>query len=981
MSAGQQPNNAVSNPSSVQAQASNRAVPAAVNSWSAEYLDDQYRRFKADPASVTPDVAAFFQGFDLALARPAGVDAGAGGGSTIQSRADDLFAAYRALGHLIAKIDPFGRERARPAALTLKYFGLTDADLDRQVRLDLLPGGAGTLQQAIDALRAIYCGSIGVEFMHIPDDAERAWWRKKFEGGEAAAALSKGDQVRTLEYLTAVEKFEFFLGKRFQGKKRFSLEGGDALLPLLKFLTERAGELGTQEIILGMAHRGRLSVLKTYLGKDLGRLFTEFKDSWVEGTNQGSNSGGVGGGVGGGGGGGGGDVKYHRGYSGDQSLPGGGVVHLSMLNNPSHLESVNPVVMGRCRAKQDLAGDAERRRVVSLLIHGDAAIAGQGIVTECLNMSRLPGYDVGGTLHVVINNLVGFTTDPEDGRSTEYCTDVAKMINAPVLHVNGDDPEAVVRAAWMAAQYRHEFRKDVFVDLVCFRRYGHNEQDEPTYTQPALYALVKGHPGPAETYRTRLVEAGVISRAQADAMVEREIAALDEAYEIAVKHPVDPVPPPGGGLWKGLGGAYSFDAPRTAVEAKRIAEVSTALGRVPDGFNVNAKLKGLLQNRASLPTTNKIAHADAELLAIGTLLLDGIPTRLSGQDCRRGTFTQRHAVLRDEKTGERYTPVNHITPDQKARFSVWDSPLSEYAVMGFDYGYSRANPRTLVMWEGQFGDFVNGAQIILDQYLASSEVKWNRWAGLTLLLPHGYEGQGPEHSSARLERFLQLCADDNMEVVYPSTAAQTFHMLRRQALRDFRKPLIVMTPKKYLRVETSTVQDLSTGTFQHIIDDAAVPAAAAKGVARVLYCSGKLFHELNERRNAAGRQDVAIVRVEQLYPLNVKALREIDARYPKAARRIWVQEEPRNQGAYLFIADRFREDLGIELGYIGRAACSSPATGSERAHNEQQQRILAEAVAPAPPAPPLPPPAPTGDAKSGSAAANGASQPAAKAKR
>jgi 2-oxoglutarate dehydrogenase E1 component len=681
-----------------------------------------------------------------------------------------------------------------------------------------------------------------------------------------------------------------------------------------------------------MPHRGRLSVLRNYLGKDLQRLFTEFEDSWSEGSNQG-----------------GGDVKYHRGYSGDQALTGsaaGKSVHLSMLNNPSHLESVNPVVMGRCRARQDASGDTERRKIISVLLHGDAAMMGQGVVAECLNMSQLDGYNVGGTLHIIVNNQVGFTTDPSDARSTTYCTDVAKIIGAPVLHVNADDPEAVVACAMLAMEYRHEFRKDVFIDLVCFRRYGHNEQDEPNYTQPGLYALVRAHPGTAEVYRRKLIAGGVVTESQAQVMADAVTSELDAAQSLAKSSPVNPVPPPGGGQWTGMIGAYSFESPKTAVDAKTISEICAAMGHAPDGFHVHPKLRGLLQARAGLPTTKKLSHADAEQIAVGSLVLEGYPVRLSGQDCRRGTFTQRHAVLRDEKTDARYTSLNHIREQQSAKFEVWDSPLSEYAVMGFDYGYSRAWPKTLVMWEGQFGDFVNGAQIMIDQFLASSETKWNRWAGLTLLLPHGHEGQGPEHSSARLERFLQLCADDNMEVAYPSTGGQLFHILRRQALRNFRKPLILMTPKKFLRVETSIIDELSTGVFQHLIDDNTVTSSAAKNVSTILYCSGKLYHELHERRLATQRADVAIVRVEQLYPFHTKLAREIDARYPKGAARVWVQEEPRNQGAFLHMLDVFNHQVGVELGYIGRAPSASPATGSEHVHKGQQEDILTRAIGP-----------------------------------
>ncbi|MFN7022562.1 MAG: 2-oxoglutarate dehydrogenase E1 component, partial [Phycisphaerales bacterium] len=876
----------MSAPNSSSPQGSPRAVGASVNSWSAPYIESEYHRFKANPESsgVSEDLKAFFQGFDLGLSQSQSAALRSESESmTVVAVANRLVETYRARGHLIAKTDPFGRVRPRPEDLTLADHGLTEADLDRSVLVPAFPR-ARTLRELLAELERVYCGPIGVEYMHIPDEAEHVWFQQHLEGASHLQPMSKEIRLSLMKQLTAVERFETFLGKRFQGKKRFSVEGGEAVIPLLHAFTQRSGELGVKEIVAGMAHRGRLSVLRHWVGKELARLFTEFKDSWGEGGNQG-----------------GGDVKYHRGHSGEQPLSGeasGRSVHLSMLDNPSHLESQDAVVLGRCRAKQDFAGDTERRSIIPLLIHGDGAVIGQGVVAECLNMSKLPGYDVGGTFHIVINNLVGFTTDPEDDRSTTYCTDIAKMINAPVLHVNGDEPEAVYRAAVLASEYRHRFRKDIFIDLVCFRRHGHNESDEPSYTQPELYELIGRHPGTPETYRRRLLADGTVTQAEVDDIVEVTLKELDEAYDAAAKQPVNPLQAPGAGIWSGLGSPYSFDAPKTSVDPEVIAEVCSALGKTPDTFNLHPKLKGLLQARASLPKTGRISHADAELLAVGTLLLDGVDVRLSGQDSRRGTFTQRHAVLRDQKTGERYTPLNMIREGQKARFSVWDSPLSEYSVMGFDYGYSRANPKALVMWEAQFGDFCNTAQVVIDQYIAASEVKWNRWAGLVLLLPHGYEGQGPEHSSARMERFLQLCADQNMEVVYPSTGAQMFHLLRRQVLRDFRKPLIVLTPKKYLRVETSAMSDLTAGGFRCILDDPAHPAESTKGVKSVLYCSGKFYHELNERRQAIGRKDVAIVRVEQLYPLHADALRAIDGRYPKSASRAWVQEEPRNQGAY-----------------------------------------------------------------------------------
>lgn len=901
-----------------------RGNRSAVNGWSPEYIEQEYSRFLADPASVPPDMRSFFQGFDLALASQSGGSVAPA--SPFQSAVDELVAAYRDMGHIVAKTDPFGRVlNERPPTLSLSHYGLSEADLDRTVEVP--PAGMGmapTLREVIARLEAIYCGSIGVEFMHIHDERERSWFISKFEGGRGPSPLTRDQKSIVLEQLTSAECFDKFLGKRYQGKKRFSLEGGESLITLLKWMTQTAGELGTQEIIVGMPHRGRLSVLRNYLGKDLEKLFTEFEDSWSDGNDTGA-----------------GDVKYHRGYSGDQDVGNGKLVHLSMLNNPSHLESVNAVVLGKTRAKQDLVGDSDRRRVVSLLIHGDAAVAGQGVVAECLNMSQLEGYTVGGTLHIVVNNLVGFTTDWSDSRSTRYCTDIGKFVNAPVFHVNADDPEAVVAAAKLAAEFRHEFRRDVFVDLVCFRRYGHNEQDEPNYTQPGLYALVRSHPGTPETYRQKLISTGEISAEAATKMVDDHNGALDAAQTLARKTPTNPVPPPGGGYWKGIQGKYTFENPKTAVDAATIAEICSGLGRAPEGFNVHPKLKGLLQARAALPQTKKLSHADAEQIAIASLLLDGYPVRLSGQDCRRGTFTQRHAVLRDEKSGEKFTPANAIRADGQAKFQVWDSPLSEYAVVGFDYGYSRAIPKALVMWEAQFGDFANTAQVMMDQYLSSSETKWRRWAGLVLLLPHGYEGQGPEHSSAKLERFLQMCAEDNMEVVYPSTGAQLFHMLRRQVMRDFRKPLIVMTPKKFLRTETSMIEELSTSEFKHLIDDASCTASeAAKNVKQVVYCSGKFYHEMADRRSQTGRSDVALIRVEQLYPFHAKMAAAIDARYPKSAKRVWAQEEPRNQGAYLFIADQFRESLGVNLNYVGRAAAASPATGSEYTHKHEQSDIL-----------------------------------------
>lgn len=942
-----------------------RAVTPSINGWSAEYLEAQYLSYKADPASVPGDLVSFFQGFDLATARGAtvpgarGAAAGGGGGSgggdlKLHAAVADLVESYRTLGHLAAKLDPFGRAPERPAALTLAYHGLSESDLDQPVSTGTLPPQAGsTIRQIVAFLERTYCSSIGIQTAHLTSAEERAWLLQRFERDAGRVPLDRGDKAHILERLVRAEQFERFLQKRYQGEKRFSIEGGESLIPLLDRLIEGGAELGVEEIVLGMAHRGRLNVLNTVMGKTYEQIFTEFEDSYSAFVH------------------GGGDVKYHRGYSIDRQLRNGKTVHLALASNPSHLESVNPVVEGRTRAKQRLRGDFERRRVVPVLIHGDAAVIGQGIVAETLNLSQLEGYTTGGTAHVVINNLVGFTTGPRDSRSTRYCTDIALMIEAPVMHVCGEDPEAVVACAQIAIEYRQKFKKDVFVDLYCYRKYGHNEQDEASFTQPNYTRLVQEAPGVLRTYADQLQSQGVLTQTDLDAISDRLSQALEAAQAAAKKQPIDPTIDPGTKKWAGFKGEFTFDAVPTGVKFELIEEVCAAMGRAPEGFNVNPKLVKLLSDRAGLPKTKgstAMSYADAESLAFGTLLLEGTAVRLSGQDCRRGTFSHRHAVLRDLKTEEKHTPLNAMrqigeTPDElstpgsdgrpkQAKFCVYDSALSEAAVMGFDYGYSLADPNMLVMWEGQFGDFVNGAQTIIDQYLASAETKWERWSGLVLLLPHGYEGAGPEHSSGRLERFLQLCGDNNMLVVYPSTAAQCFHMLRRQVKARYRKPMIVMTPKSMLRTPTSDIAELASGSFQHLLDDPAFIAGARDGgkdtkkVTRVHLCTGKIYHELAARREATGKFDTALVRVEQLYPFDGAMCKKILARYPAGAKISWVQEEPRNMGAFLFVADILREELGLSVGYIGRKTSATPAVGSKTKHKYEQEAILAEAIAP-----------------------------------
>ena len=930
--------------------ASPRAVPPSINSWSAEYLEAQYLAYKADQDAVPADMLSFFQGFDLATARGVVTTAAGPLGETLkfQAAVAELIEAYRSLGHLAAKLDPFGREPARPAALTLAYHGLKDSDLDRSVDVGTLPSAAGnTLRQIVAFLERTYCSSIGIQSAHLTNAEERAWLLQRFEQDAGRIPLNRGDKAHILERLVRAEQFERFLQKRYQGEKRFSIEGGESLIPLLDHLIEAGAALGVEEMVLGMAHRGRLNVLNTILGKSYEQIFTEFEDSYTAL--------------------GGGDVKYHRGYSGERPLRSGKSVHLAMASNPSHLESVDPVVAGRCRAKQRLRGDFERRRVVPVLIHGDAAIIGQGVVAETLNLSQLEGYTTGGTIHVVVNNLVGFTTGPQDSRSSRYCTDVALMIESPVLHVNGEDPDAVVACAQFAAEYRQKFKKDVLIDLYCYRKYGHNEQDEASFTQPIYTRLVQDAPGVLRRYSAQLESEGVLTQTDLDAISARLASDLEAAQAAAKKKPFDPTIDPGSKKWAGFKGEFTFDPVNTGVKQELIDEVCASLGRVPEGFNVNPKLTKLLTDRAALPKskgTTGVSYADAESLAFGTLLLEGTAVRLSGQDCRRGTFSHRHAVLRDFQTEAMYTPLNAMrsiaeTPDQvgkpgadgrpmQAKFCVYDSPLSEAAVMGFDYGYSLADPNMLIMWEGQFGDFVNGAQTIIDQYLASAETKWERWSGLVLLLPHGYEGAGPEHSSARMERFLQLCGDNNMLVVYPSTAAQCFHMLRRQIKAKYRKPLVVMTPKSMLRTPTSDIADLTAGSFQHLLDDPAFVSGKhdAKKVSRVLLCTGKIYHELAARREATGRFDTAIVRVEQLYPFDSALCKKILSRYPTGAKKFWVQEEPRNMGAFLYIADVLRELLDLHVTYIGRATSATPAVGSKTKHKYEQESILAEAVAP-----------------------------------
>lgn len=944
-----------------------RAVPPAVNGWNAAFLDEAYARYQENPESVAADVRAFFQGFELGGGSSAPISSGgaASGDTDFNSKVDDLIFAYRDMGHLAAKLDPFGRESEPVACLELAEHGLTEADLSREINAARLGvDGPITLGEAIDRLKRTYCSSIGAEIMHVPSREERAWLIERCERHGGAIPFENGRRIHILRQLLQSEMFEKFLGRRYPGDKRFSLEGSETLIPLVNGILEHYSEHSVEEVVIGMAHRGRLNVLNNVLGKSYEQIFTEFEDTWQDENTQG-----------------GGDVKYHRGYSSERRFPNGRALHVALSSNPSHLEAVAPVVQGRTRAKQRHRGDKTRERVVPVVLHGDAAIIGQGVVAEAFNFSQLEGYSTGGTIHVVVNNLIGFTTSPKDGRSSRYCTDVGKIVGAPVLHVNGEDPEACVMAALIAVEYRQTFKKDILVDMLCYRRFGHNEQDEASFTQPVLYGLIKKKASVLSGYAESLREEGVITDSDMEQIRQQLDAALEQAQDAAKQSPYDPTIDPGSARWVGTTHKYSFEDTTTAVAMDTLKEVCDALGTVPEHFNVHRKLKKLLKDRKGLPETGEISYADAESLAYGTLLLEGVPVRLSGQDSQRGTFSHRHAVLVDSESAENYTPLNHMRavgesgtdleplrpgPDGRlaqAKFCVYDSPLSEFGIMGFEYGYALSDPNMLVIWEAQFGDFVNGAQVIIDQFLTSAELKWDRWCGLVLLLPHGYEGQGPEHSSARLERFLEACADDNMEVCYPTTAAQTFHMFRRQVRRPFRKPLVVMTPKSLIRTSTSKIEELTRGRYMEVLDDPRFASDASsdngtkgkapdpKAVREVVLCSGKVYWDLAARRDEIGRSDVAIVRVEQLYPLHTDMLRKVLEQYPKAERVTWAQEEPRNMGAFMFIADKLRTHLadllpGGDVRYVGRKASASPATGSKRRHKAEQEQLISEAIGP-----------------------------------
>ncbi|MGB0381615.1 MAG: 2-oxoglutarate dehydrogenase E1 component [Alphaproteobacteria bacterium] len=857
-------------------------------------------------------------------------------------RAIMMIRAYRVRGHFKAKLDPLGLEQeGQHEELMPSSYGFGPEDMDREIYLDFVLGlETATINEMVALLERTYCSTLGVEFMHISDPAQKAWIQERIEGRDKEIHFTPEGKKAILNKLVEAEGFEKFLHVKYTGTKRFGLDGGEALIPALEQIIKRGGNLGVREVVLGMPHRGRLNVLANVMGKPYRAILNEFQGGSFKPEEIGGS----------------GDVKYHLGSSSDREFDGN-VVHLSLAANPSHLEAVDPVVLGKARAKQDRY-DRDRSQVIPVLMHGDAAFAGQGIVAECLGLSGLAGYKSGGTIHLIVNNQIGFTTAPKYSRSSRYPCDVAKMVDAPIFHVNGDDPEAVVHAAKVATEFRQQFGKDVVVDMFCYRRFGHNEGDEPSFTQPIMYRKIRRQPTTAEIYGSRLVAEGLIS--------ETELTATKEAFQDLMAAEFDAAQgyrPNAAdwlqGKWKKMRVAEDGDRRgHTPVDLENLKSLGRSLTAIPDGFEAHRTVKRLLETKKRMFETGEgFDWATAEALAFATLLDEGFNVRLSGQDSCRGTFSQRHSKLVDQNTEEDYFPLAHLH-DKQGRFEVIDSMLSEYAVLGFEYGYSWEEPNSLTMWEAQFGDFANGAQVIVDQFVASAETKWLRMSGLVMLLPHGYEGQGPEHSSARLERYLQMCAEDNIQVANCTTPANYFHILRRQMMRDFRKPLVLMTPKSLLRHRrcTSTLQEMGPGTsFHRLLDDDAqrgqssTKLVADKKIKRLVLCTGKVYYDLLEAREAANIDDVYLLRVEQLYPVPTIALQKELARFPDAE-VIWCQEEPKNMGAWSFIDPYLEECLAdvkhacARAKFVGRKASASTATGLLSVHKLEQEALVSEAL-------------------------------------
>ncbi|MCA3365577.1 MAG: 2-oxoglutarate dehydrogenase E1 component [Roseomonas sp.] len=949
-------------------------LATAMTGANAAYLADLYARWTENPGSVDPTFAELFASLNDEAravltdasgaswaprirgafgpepekpapakgAKPGTADPEATRRAVLDSiRALMLIRSYRVRGHLEARLDPLGLQVPKPhPELDPKTYGFTDEDWDRPIFLDFVLGKeTATLREILAICRASYCGSIGVEFMHIQDPDQKSWIQRRIEGAPWIGAFDTTQKNQILQQLTEAEGFEAFCARKFVGTKRFGLEGGETTIPAVQAAIETAAKQGAKEIVIGMAHRGRLNMLVNVVKKSFTQVFSEFKGNSANPDDIESS----------------GDVKYHLGTSTDIEIAGN-KIHLSLQPNPSHLEAVDPVVAGKVRARQDMGGDIKgRRSVMGILLHGDAAFAGQGVVYETLAMSQLIGYRTGGTLHIVTNNQIGFTTVPAHAYSGLYCTDVAKSVQAPILHVNGDDPEAVVFCARLASEFRMVFGADVVLDIVCYRRHGHNESDEPAFTQPLMYNRIREMRTTRTLYAERLAQEGSVPSESSKAMLDAFNARLEEAFEASQSYrpnKADWLE----GHWSGLRPAGSTDEAEqleaTSVAPDTLKEIGLALSRVPADFGVNSKIaRQLEQKRQAIETGEGIDWATGEALAFGSLLLEGHRVRLSGEDVQRGTFSHRHAVLIDQASQAEYTPLNNIRAGQ-AKFEAFNSLLAEFGVLGFDYGYSLADPKTLVLWEGQFGDFANGAQVIIDQFIASGETKWLRMSGLVMLLPHGYEGQGPEHSSARLERYLQLCAERNMRVCNFTTPANYFHALRRQMKANYRKPLVVMTPKSLLRhkLAISNLSEFGPGSgFRHVIDEVDKIAPARK-IRRVVLCTGKVYYDLLQERRDKGIKDVAIVRLEQLYPFPRISLPRVLAQYGNAE-VVWCQEEPENMGAWNFVDRRIESVLKtLDIAakrpeYVGREEAASPATGLAKVHQQQQEALVRAALA------------------------------------
>ncbi len=894
------------------------------------YIESMYEQYRKDPDSVDEGWKLFFRGFDFGGSKN-GVAAGPQElpleKLTAELNVLCLIKAYRNRGHLVSTTNPIRPRRDRKPHLKLEDFDLSEKDLDTHFFTGYELGMEGaTLREIMARLESIYCANIGFEYNHIPKREQRRWLRTRIEQGDPRTSygLSEEKKRRILEKLNGAVVFEKFLHTKYVGQKRFSLEGGETTIAALDAIIQAAAKDKVEEVVIAMAHRGRLNVLANIMGKTYEQIFNEFEGTAVPDLSFGD-----------------GDVKYHLGFSSQIEGPDGKTVYLKLAPNPSHLEAVNPVVEGFARAKADVLYHSEYDCILPILIHGDAAMAGQGVVYETVQLSTLKGYDSGGTIHFVINNQIGFTTDFDDARSSTYSTAAANMIQAPVFHVNGDDPEAVVFAAEMAVAYRQEFNSDVFIDMVCYRRHGHNEGDDPKFTQPAMYKIINSHPDSRQIYSQKLVQRGDVDKSLAEGMEKEFWNLLQARLDNAKQNPLPYQYQESEKAWRALKKKTTPEdfetSPATGVDRKVLDKILKHIHTIPKGFTPLDKINRLIKGSQKMVDDNKLDWALGELLAYGTILLEGRDVRLSGQDVKRGTFSHRHAIFRDADTNEEYSRLGKIA-DKQGVFRIFNSPLSEFAVLGFEYGYSLATPDTLVLWEAQFGDFHNGAQTIIDQFICAGESKWQRMSGLTMLLPHGYEGQGPEHSSARVERFLQLCAEYNMTVANCTTPANFFHLLRRQLVRPFRKPLVVMTPKSLLRHPevVSPIEDFESGkAFREIIDDP--DGANAKKIRRVLLCSGKVYFDLHERKHAESHHDVAIVRMEQLFPMPQAQLDAIRKKYANAE-FFWVQEEPANMGAWEYILSSFYGTFDLRL--VSRKASASPASGFKKVHDEQQKGLM-----------------------------------------